>query len=115
MCPAVEPRLITCPRPRATMPGTTARVTWSRPFTLVSIISSQSSVFASYTLSVPRDRPALLTRTSTTAHSEGRPLYRLSDFIRVANVKRDGVGCVCAGLHELRRERFQLVSPACGE
>ena len=34
--------LITWPRSRATIPGSTARVTQSRPFTLVSSISSQS-------------------------------------------------------------------------
>ncbi len=54
------------------MPGSTARVTYSSPFTLVSIISSQSSVDPSCSGAIPRDKPALLTRISTACHSAGR-------------------------------------------
>jgi len=44
---AVEPMLMTWPRLRATMPGSTARVTVIKPLTLASTMSSQSSSDAS--------------------------------------------------------------------
>ena len=67
----MDPMLMTCPRSRATIPGNTARVTQSSPFTLVSSISSQSLGKPAGKRSRPRLRPALLTRMSISCHAAG--------------------------------------------
>ena len=68
----MEPILITCPRLRSTIPGSTARVIYTRPLLLVSIMSSQSSTLARCAGSRPSASPALLTRISISRHSAGR-------------------------------------------
>src|SRR3954464_12391679 len=63
---------MTWPRPRATMPGSTARVAYIRPLQLVSTIWSQASTVARCAGSRPLARPALLTSTSMSANAGGR-------------------------------------------
>src|SRR6478752_10378025 len=70
--PAIEPRLITWPRPRSTMPGSTALVHQARPAQLVSIICCQLSGSARCAGSRPRASPALLTRMSISANAAGK-------------------------------------------
>ena len=68
----MEPILITCPRPRSTIPGTTMRVIASNPLIFVSIMMSHSSKLPSNSLSTPITSPALLTSTSIAFHSSGK-------------------------------------------
>jgi len=102
--PSGRARLMTCPAFRATIPGTTARVTASSPFTLVSIISSQFSGSSSYSLLSPRLRPALLTRTSMAFQSSGSPRWPhrlLHDHAHPAGRER-------LPLRPLHQRRFQF-------
>src|SRR6185295_1048628 len=68
---ATEPMLITCPRLRATIPGSTARVQYVRPLMFVSTMTSQSSTSAVCAGLMPRARPALLTRRSGASNGDG--------------------------------------------
>lgn len=77
LCPAMDPRLITCPLPRAIMPGTTVLVTYSRPLTLVWIISSQFLTSSSYILV----SAAFLIRTSMQFHASGQSMDCALTFI----------------------------------
>ena len=69
--PAVLPILMICPCCLIKY-GKTAFEVKSKPFTLVSIMVSQSSIFASRNESRPSARPALLTKISTACHAAGK-------------------------------------------
>src|SRR6516225_3185465 len=62
--PASEPMLMTRPKPRSIMPGTTALMTRSAPLKLMSRILSQNSSVV-FTNGMKSSQPALFTTTST--------------------------------------------------